>query len=210
MRITRIHHLTVAVRDSRRAARTFASLFGSETLREIPLPAFGVDVHELMLGDIPLQLASPQSRETPVMRFLERRGEGFYNLALEVDDLDAAVAELRAGGVHVSDPVEALPGVRSSFLAMGETHGLSIQLVELAGPAAPDEEPAAEWPSRPVQASFRPPAAARAASEPGFEFTPPVSPAPSDMEEPPAMDAGPDEGSRTPLDLTPDEWSDTD
>jgi hypothetical protein len=110
------------------------------------------------------------------MRFLERKGEGFYNVALEVDDLDAAVAELTAKGVRVSEPVEAEPGLRSAFVTMAATHGLSVQLVE--GPVV--EAP--------------PPAPEEAAPEP--EALPP--------EEPEAAELAP------PLDLTPDEWSDTD
>ena len=83
------------------------------------------------IGDDILQLASPLAPDSPLMRFIERKGEGFYNLALEVDDLDAALAELAERGIKVSEPIEAMPGVRSSFITMAATHGLSIQLVEL-------------------------------------------------------------------------------
>ena len=83
-----------------------------------------------------LEIVAPLDSDSAVMRFLERKGEGFYNLALEVDDLDAAVTELAARGVRVSEPVEPGPGLRSAFITMAATHGLSIQLLEVA-PAAP-------------------------------------------------------------------------
>jgi methylmalonyl-CoA epimerase len=175
MKIIRIHHLTMAVRDADAARATFEALFGVAGLGIAAVPAFGIRTAGVPLGEDLLQLASPVSPDNPVMRFLERKGEGFYNVALEVDDLDAAVAELTAKGVRVSEPVEAEPGLRSAFVTMAATHGLSVQLVQ--GPAV--EAP--------------PPAPVETAPEPE----------PLPLEEPEAAELA-------PLDLTPDEWSDTD
>lgn len=137
MRIIRVHHLTLAVRNADAARATFEALFGVAGLGMAAVPAFGIRTAGVPLGDGLLQLASPVAADNPVMRFLERKGEGFYNVALEVDDLDAAVAELSAKGVRVSDPVEAEPGLRSAFITMAATHGLSVQLVQLASGEAP-------------------------------------------------------------------------
>jgi hypothetical protein len=104
------------------------------------------------------------------MRFLERKGEGFYNLALEVDDLEACLAELAERGVKVSEPIEATPGLRSAFVTMAATHGLSIQLVQSVDSSADADE------TSPVEGVT-----------------------PDDVVT-----------EQTPLDLTPDEWSDTD
>ena len=136
MRIKRIHHLTVAVRDADRAGETFTALFGEQTEEAHAVQAFGVRTRDVPIGDDVLQLASPLAPDSPVLRFIERKGEGFYNLALEVDDLDAALAELSERGIKVSEPVEATPGTRSAFITMAATHGLSIQLVEVADPDA--------------------------------------------------------------------------
>jgi len=131
MRIKRIHHVTIAVRDGERARATFEQLFGARAGQPNDVPAFGVRSYDVRIGDDTLQLAAPLQPDSALMRFVERRGEGFYNLALEVEDLDEAVAELASRGVRVSEPIEALPGVRSAFISMAATHGLSIQLVEL-------------------------------------------------------------------------------
>ncbi|MEX2226509.1 MAG: VOC family protein [Dehalococcoidia bacterium] len=130
MRIKRIHHLTIAVRDAEQARETFEALFSSASDEPREIDAFGVRTRDVAIGDDVLQLAAPRGPGSPIMRFLERKGEGFYNLALEVDDLDAAVAELGERGIKVSEPIEATPGVRSAFVTMAATHGLSIQLVE--------------------------------------------------------------------------------
>jgi methylmalonyl-CoA/ethylmalonyl-CoA epimerase len=178
MRIIGIHHLTVAVRDVERARTAFEALFGAPAGPANAVEQFGVRTRDVVLGDSTLQLASPLAFDSPVTRFIERKGEGFYNLALEVDDLDAAVAELRGKGARISDPVEAQPGIRSAFLSMAATHGLSIQLVELTSGAAPLAES---------------PTAAETVAD--------------DAKAPAVETAAPEQQL---LDLTPDEWSDTD
>jgi methylmalonyl-CoA epimerase len=141
MRIRRIHHLTVAVRDVERAREAFEALFAAKSQEPRDIEAFGVRTRDLAIGDGVLQLAAPRGAESPITRFIERKGEGFYNLALEVDDIDAAVSELAERGIKVSEPIEATPGVRSAFVTMAATHGLSVQLVEVLGG---EERPAEE------------------------------------------------------------------
>jgi methylmalonyl-CoA/ethylmalonyl-CoA epimerase len=139
MQIRRVRHLTVAVRDIDAARDTFASLLGADAADAIDVAAFGAVTRDLALGSSTLQLASPRDRQGALQRFIERRGEGVYAVALEVDDLDAAVAELAAKGVRVSEPVEAMPGVRTAFITMAATHGVSIQLVQGAARAKEPE-----------------------------------------------------------------------
>lgn len=143
MRIKRIHHLTVVVKDVEGARLTFEQLFGERATDAVPIPAFGIRSATLPLGDSTLELATPADLDNPAMRFLERSGEGFYNLALEVDDLDAAIEELVALGVRVSEPIEAERGLRSCFVTMAATHGLSLQLIEVVGERPPDRSPRA-------------------------------------------------------------------
>ena len=145
MKIIRIHHVTLAVRDLDRARETFSALFGAESEHGDVVEEFGVRTADVALGDDVLQLVAALDAESPLARFTERRGEGFYNIALEVDDLDAAVAELSARGVRVSEPIEATPGTRSSFVTMSATHGLSVQLVQVAAsPVVESATPAAD------------------------------------------------------------------
>ena len=191
MKIVGIHHVTLAVRDLNVAAETFARVFGARPDHIDRIPAFGVSTADLALGDSTFQLAAADDRDNPLARFLERKGEGFYNLAIEVEGLDDALRELRRAGIRVSEPVESAPGLRSAFIAMASTHGLSIQLVEKVGRAGAGDRPSADeqpaqtevstnqWPARP---------------QPSTDTSVPT----------PA-------GDRLPnlLDLTPDEWSDT-
>jgi len=135
MRIRRIRQITLAVRDLDAARATFERLLDEPSTDAFDIGALGVRASELRFGDALLQLATPAGSDHPLARFLQRRGEGIYNVAVEVDDLDAAVAELAAAGTRVSEPVEVEPGVRAAFVAMAAAHGMSLQLVD-AGAAA--------------------------------------------------------------------------
>jgi len=189
MRILRIRHLTLAVRDIDAARAAFETLFGAEASATMDVAAFGARTQDLTLGESTVELASPIERDGALQRFIERRGEGVYTVALEVDDLDAAVAELSARGVRVSDPVEATPGLRSAFVSMAATHGMSVQLVQdLASDLIP----------RPP--SLRGKGEAQTEGEARTDV-----PEQADITTAGATPSEPKE-----IDLTPDEWSDAD
>ena len=160
MKILGIHHVTAAVRDLDEARATLAALFGAGAGPVDAIPAFSVRSTELALGEGRLELVSPLGHDSAVQRYIERRGEGFYTLALEVEDLDAALRELIARGVRVSEPVESAPGERSAFITMAATHGLSIQLVESARRSAvlPAMPPAEQTPDATPEVDVESPA----------------------------------------------------
>lgn len=195
MRIKRIHHVTIAVRDLEGARLTFEQLFGVQGARAVDMAAFGVRAIDVPMGDDVLQVASPVDADNPVMRFLERKGEGFYNLALEIEDLDETVRELASQGVRVSEPIELEPGVRSAFVTMAATHGLSVQLVEVAVAGAAGQ-PVSESAGEPDGLS-----ASEGETEPEARHT---------VEDEPLPEEGAPSPRRQLLDLTPDEWSDVD
>ncbi len=213
MRIRRIHRITLAVHDAAGAARTFEELFDERAGPVELLRTFGVESVELPLGETQLQLVSPSpsNPDNAVHSFLQRKGEGFYNVALEVDDLDGAIAELAGQGVRVSQPVEAEPGVRSAFVTMTATHGLSVQLVQVR---RAEGEPLVE----PVTRVAEPRAEHMAPAPPPISEPHPAAVETavwSDSDAPPGAPAAkqaatPEAEPRPPLDLTPDEWSDED
>lgn len=196
MKILRIRHITLAVRDLDQARGTFEALLGEPASEAAVVQAFGIRTRELPLGEDTLQIAAPLEVDTALMRFVERRGEGVYNIALEVADLDAAVAELAERGIRVSEPVEATPGLRSAFITMSATHGMSVQLVQdLTRVEAPPEPPTEPEPE----------------PEPAPEPVPEHVAAGSELAEPAPVAEPSDEVTAEPpppraLDLTPDEW----
>jgi methylmalonyl-CoA epimerase len=99
-----IHHVGVAVSDLESARERYARLFGARVEARELVPEQGVEALALLLGDEGrVELLAPLGEDTPVGRFIARRGEGMHHLAFGVADLPAALAELRAAGATLID-----------------------------------------------------------------------------------------------------------
>ena len=85
------------------------------------------------VGESMVELVQPTGSETPVGRFLARRGEGFHHVAYEVEDLEAVLLELRKSGVEIVDeePRVGAGGTRMAFVHPKSTFGVLTELVEL-------------------------------------------------------------------------------
>lgn len=129
--VPRIDHLGIAVRDLRAAARLY-ELLGCRPTAAEEVPQEGVRVVMLPLGESRIELLEATRPDSPVGRFLERRGGGLHHVALAVSDLAAVVARLRAAGVRlVSDAIQVgAGGHRYVFLHPSAAEGVLIELIE--------------------------------------------------------------------------------
>jgi methylmalonyl-CoA/ethylmalonyl-CoA epimerase len=99
-----IHHVGIAVRDLESARERYARLFGARVEARERVEEQGVEALALLMGkDGRVELLAPLAEDTPVGRFIARRGEGMHHLAFAVDDLPAALAELRGAGATLID-----------------------------------------------------------------------------------------------------------
>lgn len=98
-----VHHVCMAVEDLDDAVATYERLFGAEVEIRDRIDAQGVDAVYLRVGDGRLELVSPLDEQTPVGRFLAKRGPGVHHVAFEVDDVHAAADELVERGANVID-----------------------------------------------------------------------------------------------------------
>ena len=124
-------HVGIAVRDLETAMALFQELFGVPPGDIVDLPDQGVRATLLALGQTRLELLQPLSPESPVGRFIERRGEGLHHLALHVEDIGGKLRALEARGVELVDkePREGLSGI-IAFLHPRSVHGVLTELVE--------------------------------------------------------------------------------
>ena len=128
----KIDHIAIAVKDLDAAVKTFTGNFAFPVERSGEVPALGIRNAFLGIGDASLEMFQPTSEGTPPAKFLEERGEGMYLLSLEVDDMDAAAAQLKEKGIRVS--VQDVPGgSRLGFISPKHTHGVLLQLIEHRG-----------------------------------------------------------------------------
>ena len=157
MKIKRIAHLGIAVKDLDPPKKLYTENLGLKLAGEEVVEAQKVKVSFIQVGESNLELLLPTQPDSPVGKFLENKGEGFHHLALEVEDIYAAVEELKAAGVKLIDekPREGAHGALVAFIHPKATFGL-------LGGAVPVS------PLRPVPAFYKN-----------------VAPAPSQASEPP-------------------------
>jgi methylmalonyl-CoA/ethylmalonyl-CoA epimerase len=126
-----IHHLGVAVRDLEEAFDTYSRLFGAELEHRDTLEEQGVDAVALRLGDSRVELLGARGEDTPVGRFLTKRGPGMHHVAYWVDDIEAALADLAGAGAQLIDehPRRGLYGLQVAFVHPDSAHGVLAEVV---------------------------------------------------------------------------------
>lgn len=131
MRVRGIHHLGVAVSDLEEAIATYEALFGARLERRDSLDDQGVDAASLFVGESRVELVAPTGDDTYVGRFLAKRGPGMHHLALETDDVEAALRELAASGAQLIDetPRRGLFGLEVAFVHPNAVHGVLTEVV---------------------------------------------------------------------------------
>jgi methylmalonyl-CoA/ethylmalonyl-CoA epimerase len=126
-----IHHLGVAVEDLDAALSTYTQLFGAEVEHRATVPDQGVEAASLRVGDSRVELLEPLGADTPVGRFLEKRGPGMHHVAYEVDDVAAALTSLADAGANLIDeqPRTGLFGLEVAFVHPDSVHGVLSEVV---------------------------------------------------------------------------------
>ena len=128
-----IHHLGVAVEDLDEAVDTYQRLFGAEVEGRDTLESQGVEAAAVRLGESRVELLASLGENTPVGRFLAKRGPGMHHVAYAVDDLPRGLADLAGRGVHVIDdvPRPGLFGMQVAFVHPESVHGVLAELVSV-------------------------------------------------------------------------------
>ena len=124
--IKKIAYVGVAVKNIEQAREKFTEILGSEIIRVGDSDIDHVKNTYLTVGDDVFELIEPNSPESPVAKFLEKRGEGVQYIGLEVTDLDGLVQEYREKGVRFTSekPVEYPNGSRWAFIHPKEMFGV--------------------------------------------------------------------------------------
>ena len=128
------HHIAVAVNDVDEALATYQELFGAELDHRETVPDQGVDAAMVILGGNRIELLGATSLDTPVGKFLAKRGPGIHHIAFEVDDIRASLAELVAKGAQLIDtePRRGLHGLEVAFIHPETSYGVLYELVAYA------------------------------------------------------------------------------
>src|SRR5687767_5925443 len=137
--MTKLDHIGIAVR----------SLASAKIYEDLGLTIEHVEIVEtqrvktafLSAGDANLELLEPTSPDSPIAKFIEKRGEGIHHICLRVDDLGAHLERLKAAGYRLINeaPVPGAHGCRVAFLHPSAGNGVLIELSELNPEERSDE-----------------------------------------------------------------------
>jgi methylmalonyl-CoA/ethylmalonyl-CoA epimerase len=131
MEATGIHHLGVAVEDLDAALSTYERFFGAKVEQRATVPGQGVEAAAVRIGSSRVELLEPLDEDTPVGRFLAKRGPGMHHVAYQVPDVAAAIAGLAEAGADLIDdrPREGLFGLEVAFVHPDSVHGVLAEVV---------------------------------------------------------------------------------
>ncbi len=130
----RIDHIGVAVADLDAAIELYESSYGMDLVHRETVESQGVEAVLLDVGENHVELLRPLADDTPVGKFLARKGPGLHHVAYQVVDIDVTLSELRDAGLRLIDesPRTGIRSSRVAFLHPAATGGVLTEIVEPA------------------------------------------------------------------------------
>jgi methylmalonyl-CoA/ethylmalonyl-CoA epimerase len=140
MKIKRIEHVAIAVNNIAQMRDIFENKLGIAMEYEEHMPEYGTTLAMFPVGETYLELLQSDNAESGTCRWIRERGEGLFHICLEVEDIDAAMSELREKGVmfQTEEPMIGHANSRIVFLDPRSTGNLVIELAELSEAAHHD------------------------------------------------------------------------
>jgi methylmalonyl-CoA/ethylmalonyl-CoA epimerase len=132
--IKRIAHIGIAVKELQSAKTVFETLLNLAPSHDQRVEAQKVDVSSFHVDDTNLELTAGTDEDSPISKFIDKRGEGIHHLAFEVDDIKAEIARLKAAGVRMIDE-EPRMGADNYWVAFIHPKSAGGVLVEICQPA---------------------------------------------------------------------------
>ncbi len=131
--LKKIYHLGYAVENLEAAAEFYRENFGAEPTEPEVVEEQGIVATTFRVGESMVELVEPTRPDSPVGKFLARRGEGFHHVAFEVESVAASLAELKGRGVELIDeePKRGAGGTWVAFIHPRGAFGVLTELVEL-------------------------------------------------------------------------------
>jgi methylmalonyl-CoA/ethylmalonyl-CoA epimerase len=131
MKITRVDHIGIAVKSIAESLKVYEAM-GLKSVGVEEVAEQKVRVAFLPLGEAEIELLESTSPDGPVAKYIEKNGEGIQHLALRVDNLEAALAGLKAQGVRLIDekPRYGAGGAKIAFVHPRSTGGVLLELSE--------------------------------------------------------------------------------
>ena len=128
----KINHLGIATKSIDEALKFWSDALGLENVHTEIVEDQKVRVAMLPIGESRVELLEPTSDDSPISKFLEKRGPGIHHIAVEVDDIEASLAQLKAKGMRLIDEIPRVgaEGCLVAFVHPAATNGVLLELVQ--------------------------------------------------------------------------------
>lgn len=128
----RVDHIGIAVKDLEQAKKFYTEVLGMTAMGEETVEQQKVKVCFIPCGDSEVELLESTSPDGPIAKFIDKNGEGIQHLAIRVDNVEAAIADLKAKGVRMIDetPRYGAGGASIAFVHPKSTGGILLELSE--------------------------------------------------------------------------------
>ena len=129
--ISAINHIGIAVRDLEAAVELYGKIFSVDSFHRETVEDQKVAVASFSIGGVLIELTAPTDPESPIAKFIEKRGEGIHHIAFSSDNVNADLARIEAEGIRLIDR-EAKPGAHDMMIAFLHPKSTGGVLMELA------------------------------------------------------------------------------
>ena len=128
----KINHLGIATKGIDEALRFWSEALGLDNVHTETIENQKVRVAMLPVGESRIELLEPTADDSPISKFLEKRGGGIHHIAIEIDDIEAELRKLKDLGVRLIDekPRIGAEGCLIAFVHPSSTHGVLLELVQ--------------------------------------------------------------------------------
>jgi methylmalonyl-CoA/ethylmalonyl-CoA epimerase len=128
----KINHLGIATKGIDEALKFWEDALGLENVHTEIVEDQKVRVAMLPIGESRIELLEPTSEDSPISKFIEKRGGGIHHIAVEVEDIEAALAKLKAQGMRLIDerPRIGAEGCLVAFVHPSSANGVLLELVQ--------------------------------------------------------------------------------
>jgi len=135
----KINHLGIATKGIDEALKFWADALGLENVHTEVVEDQKVRVAMLPIGESRIELLEPTSDDSPISKFLEKRGGGIHHIAVEVEDVQASLDKLKAQGMRLIDekPRIGAEGCLVAFVHPSSANGVLLELVQTFSPQDP-------------------------------------------------------------------------
>ncbi len=125
-----LDHIGIAVGDLSQALAFYRDALGLDVEPPEEVPSQRVRAHFVPVGEATIELLEPTSADSPIAKFIEKRGPGVHHVTLRVDDIGETLGRLKARGVRLIDdtPREGAEGALIAFVHPASTHGVLVEL----------------------------------------------------------------------------------